>query len=281
VQPNADGTQGYNAYAYANGNPATLTDPGGHAAGLAELGQAIASVFFWIAAILDWALFGEGRYEREHGGGGIGEWPGGISGGELGGDGDAGSELDPSNWPRLPRVGIGTDDTPDFLDRRTGPAGRGGIGGGSAWSPKGATWEELQAFSDIIYPALETAGYPGARVVLRGSRWHGITRNPHGITPTTDWNRGIVDPKLFQAARNLGYPTKGAANKPENWRTFPLSAGQMSDIGVRGLPSKWGQGHYDRGGPIQGDSTYVVYNDLRFLIGKDGGYYELARPGEI
>ena len=33
IQPNAGGTQGFNAYAYAQNNPATLTDPSGMLAG--------------------------------------------------------------------------------------------------------------------------------------------------------------------------------------------------------------------------------------------------------
>jgi hypothetical protein len=33
VSPNGPGTQGYNPYSYAAGNPATHTDPSGHAVG--------------------------------------------------------------------------------------------------------------------------------------------------------------------------------------------------------------------------------------------------------
>ena len=40
IQPNAGGTQGFNAYAYAQNNPATLTDPSGMLPGYDELTQA-------------------------------------------------------------------------------------------------------------------------------------------------------------------------------------------------------------------------------------------------
>ncbi len=40
VQPNAPGTQGYNRYSYTANNPATWTDPSGHEATVAEMGNA-------------------------------------------------------------------------------------------------------------------------------------------------------------------------------------------------------------------------------------------------
>jgi RHS repeat-associated protein len=52
VQPNASGTQGYNRYAYAANNPATLTDPSGHAALALPLTTGIIEVDAVVLAVM-------------------------------------------------------------------------------------------------------------------------------------------------------------------------------------------------------------------------------------
>ncbi|HEY7035836.1 MAG TPA: hypothetical protein VH482_31145, partial [Thermomicrobiales bacterium] len=86
--PNAAGTQGYDGYAYADGNPVTWTDPSGHG---------VAGVFAVVARVLECALRGECRYRRQHeathptqeavsGVPSAGHWGGGGgSGGSIGG----------------------------------------------------------------------------------------------------------------------------------------------------------------------------------------------------
>ena len=140
LSPNAGGTQGYNGYAYANGNPVTLTDPSGHSAigGLKGIGEWVRNAFLLIAMLFDYFLFGEGRYGREHGD--DGGWPGGPGGGDGGSSGGArgiaticrplpevpcDGEL--PAWPPIPSAGDGFFQRP-YPD--PGQGGGGGVGGG-------------------------------------------------------------------------------------------------------------------------------------------------------
>ena len=66
LEPNGSGATAYNPYAYANGNPTTLTDPSGHLASLSDFGGGIAGAFLYLAYILECFTSGSCRYAGEH-----------------------------------------------------------------------------------------------------------------------------------------------------------------------------------------------------------------------
>ena len=63
VQPNAGGTTGYNPYSYANGNPVTFIDPGGHFVSYEEFGG---GPFAYLAYVLECYLSGSCLYQGQH-----------------------------------------------------------------------------------------------------------------------------------------------------------------------------------------------------------------------
>ena len=66
VQPNSGETTGYNPYAYANGNPVTFTDPSGHAAGLAGIGEWVAGAIWYMVKFFECHTVGPCRYQGEY-----------------------------------------------------------------------------------------------------------------------------------------------------------------------------------------------------------------------
>lgn len=219
---------------------------------MAGLGQAVAGVFAYIAAIIDCVLYGECRYKRQHESG-IGSTgstapinlPGYCSGGI-----DRKAIARPClplvpYWPPVPSPssgGLGTASS-DYLLAPPQPQPPVEAEGFGAVNEFQATLDDLIWLGQRIHPALRSAGFGDADAYLVGSRATGWAYNPDEgknnpsaeVDILSDWDVAIVDKGFFSYLTKEHNIRTRFPKGSGSHRTEKLYAYDMAEVGVYGM----------------------------------------------
>ena len=122
--------------------------------------------------------------------------------------------------------------------------------------------EEFAAFSRRLRSGLAGAGYADAVPVLQGSAVSGVkytTGEPFDIGRRSDFDIAVVDPALFDRAKELGLSMR--RNPP---RTPPLSDAQLERLGLGDLVREWSAG-------AGREVHLMVFRDVDESLRRSGG----------
>ena len=129
--------------------------------------------------------------------------------------------------------------------------------------PRGfAGAEEFAAFGRQLRAGLADAGYRDAVPVLQGSAVTGVkftTGAPFDLGRRSDFDIAVVDPGLFERAREAGVATR--RNPP---RTAPLTDVQLGSLGLRELVA-------DLSRSAGREVHVMVFRDLEESLQRSGG----------